>query len=83
MGYFHVYTKGLEDRLIFRDREDFIAGMNLVAVVCFSVEVRLLAFVLMSNHVHFVVRGSREEVERCLGVLSFGGNVLHLFDLIT
>ena len=64
MGYFHVYTKGLEDRLIFRDREDFIAGMNLVAVVCFSVEVRLLAFVLMSNHVHFVVRGSREEAER-------------------
>lgn len=68
MGYFHVYTKGLEDRLIFRDREDFIAGMNLVAVVCFSVEVRLLAFVLMSNHVHFVVRGSREEAERFINL---------------
>ena len=59
-----MYTKGLEDRLIFRDREDFIAGMNLVAVVCFSVDVKLLAFVLMSNHVHFVVKGSRAEVDR-------------------
>jgi REP element-mobilizing transposase RayT len=59
MGYFHVYTKGLEDALVFRDREDFVAGMNLVAVVCFSVNVRLLAFVLMSNHVHFVVKGAR------------------------
>lgn len=64
MGYFHVYTKGLEEALVFRDREDFVAGMNLVAVVCFSVNVRLLAFVLMSNHVHFVVKGSRAEAER-------------------
>ena len=59
-----MYTKGLEDRLIFRDKKDFITGMNLVAVVCFSVDVRLLAFVLMSNHVHFVIKGSRKEVER-------------------
>lgn len=64
MGYFHVYTKGLEDRLIFSDREDFIAGMNLLAVICFGSNVRLLAFVLMSNHVHFVVRGARADVER-------------------
>lgn len=63
MGYFHVYTKGLEDRLIFRDRDDFIVGMNLVAVVCFSTNVRVLAFVLMSNHVHFVLNGPRAEVE--------------------
>ena len=64
MGYFHVYTKGLEDRLIFRDREDYIAGMNLVAVACFSVGVRVLAFVLMSNHVHFVVKGSFQGADR-------------------
>lgn len=68
MGYFHVYTKGLEEALVFRDREDFVAGMNLVAVVCFSVNVRLLAFVLMSNHVHFVVKGSRAEAERFISL---------------
>lgn len=64
MGYFHVYTKGLEDREIFRDREDFIAGMNILAVVCFSCKVRPLAFVLMSNHFHFVLKGRREVAER-------------------
>ena len=63
MACFHVYTKGLEDREIFLDRGDFIAGMNILAVVCISlsVDVSLLSFVLMSNHVHFVLRCSSAE----------------------
>ena len=64
MGYFHVYTKGLEDREIFRDRDDFIAGMNILAVVCFSCNVRPLVFVLMSNHFHFLLKGNREVAEK-------------------
>ena len=60
MACFHIYTKGLEDRDIFLDRDDFVAGMNILAVVCISlnINISLLAFVLMSNHVHFVVRCS-------------------------
>ena len=42
MAYYHVYTKGLEDREIFRDRDDFIMGMTLVAVVAFKIDVRVL-----------------------------------------
>lgn len=64
MGYFHVYTKGLEDRELFRDREDFIAGMNILAVTCFSCKVKLLAFVLMTNHVHFVLKGRKDVADR-------------------
>jgi REP element-mobilizing transposase RayT len=64
MTYFHVYTKGLEDREIFRDRADFIAGMNILAVVCISCKVRLLAFVLMSNHVHFLLQGDHDAADR-------------------
>lgn len=62
MRYFHVYTKGLEDKQIFRNREDFIAGMNLLAVVKgASPTLKLLAFVLMSNHVHFVIYGTQKQ----------------------
>lgn len=68
MAYYHVYTKGLEDCEMFRDREDFITGMNLLAVVCFTVDVRLLAFVLMNNHVHFVIKGSYREVEKFISL---------------
>lgn len=67
MACFHVYTKGLEDREIFLDRGDFIAGMNILAVacICSNVDVSLLTFVLMSNHVHFVLRcTSVEKAER-------------------
>lgn len=66
MACFHVYTKGLVDRELFICREDYIAGMNIVAIVCSSigVELRLLAFVLMSNHLHFVLDCSKDKAER-------------------
>lgn len=64
MKYFHVYTKGLEDDVIFLDRQDFIVGMNHVAVAAFKSGIIILAFVLMSNHFHFVIIGSRKQAER-------------------
>ena len=65
MKYFHVYTKGLEDKQIFRNREDFIAGMNLLAVVCSTFpQLKLLAFVLMSNHVHFFLYGTEKQAKK-------------------
>ena len=60
--YWLVSTEHLEDRLWFRDEEDFKAAMNFVAVLSCVLGVDILAFVLMSNHVHFVIRGSRKKV---------------------
>ncbi len=68
MKYYHVYTKGLEDAIIFRDRDDYVAGMNLVAVAHFKTGVRMLAFVLMSNHVHFVFYGRKSDVLRFINL---------------
>ena len=62
MEYWFVSTEHLEDRLWFRDDEDFKAAMNFVAVLSCVLGMDILAFVLMSNHVHFVIRGSREKV---------------------
>lgn len=63
MAYFHIYTKGLEDREIFNEDADFVAGMNLLAVTVFGCNIVMLAFVLMSNHFHFVVRCTRKQAE--------------------
>ena len=60
--YYHVYTKGLEDDVMFRTNEDYVAGMNYVPVSIVGLDVLILAFVLMSNHVHFIVYGVYEEV---------------------
>ena len=63
--YYLVTTEHLEESLWFRDEEDFATGMNHVAIqAALFPAVTVLVFILMSNHVHFVLYGSREDVER-------------------
>lgn len=64
MTFFLITTDHLETRLWFRDDEDFKTGMNLVAAVAFSLGIDILAFILMSNHVHFVLACSEEDAWR-------------------
>lgn len=59
-----VTTDHLEDGLWFPEEADFKAGMNYVAVLAAEESVFVLAFVLMSNHVHFVLAGTREDAAR-------------------
>lgn len=58
-----ITTDHLTDRIWFRDEEDFKIGMNLIAVLACTFPVEILAFELMSNHVHFVLAGSYEQAE--------------------
>ena len=62
--YFLVTTEHLEESLWFRDNGDFVTGMNYVAIqAALMPEVVVLVFILMSNHVHFVLYGTRSEVK--------------------
>ena len=54
-----ISTSHFEDRIWFRDEEDFISGMNYVAISSAKCKVLIFCFVLMSNHVHFVVEGDK------------------------
>lgn len=60
----HICTDGMKNGLMFRDREDFIHGMNSVAICSHREKVAILAFCLMDNHVHFVVNGYEENCRR-------------------
>lgn len=55
MKYFFISTSHLESRIWFPDDNDFRIGMNYVAVVALATDVTVIAFILMSNHVHFLV----------------------------
>ncbi len=55
--YWHICTDGLAREIIFKDVKDYIFGMNGVPALSLFYDVTVLAFCLMSNHVHFVVRG--------------------------
>ena len=61
--FYLVTTDHLEDGVWFRDEDDFIVGMNHVAVQASLSEVIVLAFILMSNHVHLVLYGEYDEVQ--------------------
>ncbi len=61
---FHVYTKGLEKKLWFFDEEDYISGMNAVPCCALGADVSILCFCLMSNHVHFILRGDSDNCIR-------------------
>ena len=61
---YFITTDHLEKRIWFRDIEDFIIGMNCVAILAAKMGVAIIAFILMSNHVHFVLFCTEEEARQ-------------------
>ncbi|HIR82431.1 MAG TPA: hypothetical protein IAC98_01380 [Candidatus Cryptobacteroides pullicola] len=54
-----AFTRGLERDLLFYGDADFLYGMNIIPRYLKLSGIRLLAFCLMDNHVHFVLEGCR------------------------
>ena len=61
MNYYLITTDHLSSGIWFKDEEDFKAAMNVIPVLAAMAGVNVLAFILMSNHVHFVVGGTHEK----------------------
>ena len=61
MEFSLVTTNHLVDRLWFLDDNDYKAGMNYVAITAHQMDTDVLAFILMSNHVHFVLCSDRKQ----------------------
>lgn len=55
MACFLVTTDHLSDRIWFKNVEDYKVGMNYVAIAAFILKVKVAVFILMSNHVHFII----------------------------
>ena len=67
--FWHVYTDGTGMEDIFCCEEDFKLGMTLLAVCAVvSPGTGLITFELMSNHVHLIMHGERED---CLEFFEF------------
>ena len=60
----HFYTDGKSIDALFYDDNDFRSGMNRVFVLSREYDLRILAFVLMDTHVHFVLYGEYETCNR-------------------
>ncbi len=64
MGYYHVCSDGNSAAVLFGNEADFKAAMNRVAICATGFPVTILAFVLMGNHFHFVMRCDSEDTCR-------------------
>ena len=59
--YYHVTSGALERFDIFQSRKDFVTAMNDIALCVLRFDVQILCFCLMSNHFHFVLKGTYAE----------------------
>jgi REP element-mobilizing transposase RayT len=55
--FYHLSTKPLENGIIFECEEERKVAMNLMAITAKEFKIDILAFALMSNHFHFIIRG--------------------------
>lgn len=58
--YYHISSRGLEKGLIFSCDEDFISGVNDIAICLLKFDVKIVCYCLMSNHFHFILYGAEQ-----------------------
>lgn len=68
MTFYLLSTDHLQTKIWFGDDPDYAAAMNFVAIAAHRFGINVLAFILMSNHVHFVLECSKEQA---LAFISF------------
>ena len=65
-GWYHLVTD--KTHWLFHSKEEFVFGMNTVALCFLLYKVRIVRFELMGNHVHIVLEGTGEA---CLKVFFY------------
>jgi REP element-mobilizing transposase RayT len=78
---FHVYARGVDSMVIFRDRRDRLSFLRLLATEVERHDWSCHAFCLMNTHVHLVLEAALERVSRgmhdLLGVYAMRFNTRH------
>ena len=67
-GYFHICTDGRFLAWMFQDDKDFIAGINRIAICHIKTMAIVVCFVLMDNHVHFVLKGTLHQCKKFINL---------------
>ena len=61
-GYMHVIIRGLGKQILFEDEEDHLFYLKKLKKYSMQTKVRIVAFCLMSNHVHMLVHDPQQTV---------------------
>ena len=64
VGYYHIVNRGVEQRIIYNEDEDFEIFLEMLCVACKLYEVQLHGYVLMSNHYHLLIETKQENLSK-------------------
>lgn len=76
--YWHITTPGTSSEILFLSADDFIFAINTLALVSSLSDCRIIAFALMSNHIHFVLSGSKDDCLRLFFVFKKADKELYV-----
>ncbi|MCR4863915.1 MAG: hypothetical protein K5850_01945 [Bacteroidales bacterium] len=59
--FYHIYTSPLESDILYRNDDELNIILNFIAIAIMFCNCRILAFAVMSNHLHFIIEGPESE----------------------
>lgn len=62
VGCYHIVNRGVEQRIVYKDDEDFDMFLELLCNGCQLYGVNLHGYVLMNNHYHLLIETTRENL---------------------
>ena len=71
-SFFHVCTDGNCLPWLFKDEEDFIKGVNLIAFCTIDTHIKVVCYSLMDNHIHLILYGSLSECKKFINKYKTG-----------
>lgn len=63
-SFYHLYTKPTENGILITDRNDLSMAKTYMALAAADTGVTILVYAVMSNHFHWIVRGSAAAITR-------------------
>lgn len=69
-GYYHVINRGVEQRVVFYDKEDFEYFIELLVKGCEKFNIVLHNYCLMSNHYHLLIEIKEENLSKFMRYLN-------------
>lgn len=63
-GFYHVVNRGVEQRIVYKDDEDFQTFLEMLCTSCRLYDVQLHGYALMSNHYHLLIETQRENLSK-------------------
>jgi putative transposase len=60
-GFYHIYNRGVSKATLFREETNYLFVLRKARAYCQELQVVLIAYCLMPNHYHFLVRQDGEQ----------------------